>query len=153
MKVVYVAHPLGSGADREANRARAARWAVWAAEQGVAPVADWILIAGAWRESEEARARGLAIDCALVARCDEIWLVGGRISEGMRVEANAALAAGAGLRDLTELGEEPPASFDRSILESVVAIRGNRAPRSELLYGGEVRLEWRPLKRSTERPR
>ena len=92
----YIAHPLGAGPDREANRQRASRWVAWAASQGVAPVADWT------------RAKGLAIDCALVARCDELWLVGGRISRGMQVEADAARAAGVMVVDRTDLGEEPP---------------------------------------------
>lgn len=108
MLVVYIAHPLGSGSDREANRQRAMRWVRWAAEKGVAPIADWIILASEWRESDEHRAAGLAIDVELVKRCDELWLVGGRVSRGMRVEADAAIAAGLIVRDMTHLGAEPP---------------------------------------------
>jgi hypothetical protein len=102
MKCVYIAHPLGSGADREKNRERAARWVAWAALQGVAPVADWIILSGQWDESM--RDLGLAIDVELVKRCDEVWLVGGRISPGMKIEAASAKR----VIDLTHLGEEPP---------------------------------------------
>ena len=40
MKLVYVAHPLGSGRDREMNRASASRFVARIAELGFAPVAD-----------------------------------------------------------------------------------------------------------------
>lgn len=110
MKSVYIAHPLGAGPDREFNRARAARWVAWAGLQGVAPSATWIVLAGQWDESEENRTRGLAIDVTLVKRCDEVWLVGGRVSAGMKIEANAAIEAGIAVVDMTHLGEEPPRS-------------------------------------------
>lgn len=106
MKVIYVAHALGAGPDREANRARAARWCRWVALLGHAPVADWIILSGVFDESH--RERGLAIDCELVERVDEVWLVGGRVSPGMQVEADHARRCGVTVLDLTELGEEPP---------------------------------------------
>ena len=106
MKVVYIAHPLGGGDDREANRARAARWVAWAGMHGVAPVADWIILSGQWDETPEHRERGLRIDVALVARCDELWLCGNHVSHGMSIEANAAALAGVTVvNKLTEDGE------------------------------------------------
>lgn len=106
MKVVYVAHPLGTGPARESNRFRAAQWVAWVGEQGCAPVADWITLSGVW--TEDKRELGLAIDVALVARCDELWLVGGRVSPGMAIEAEAARKAGVKVVDLTHLGLLPP---------------------------------------------
>ena len=107
--VVYIAHPLGGGSDREANRINAARWCAWAARaRGVAPVADWIILSGELDESPENRTLGLACDVALVARCDEVWLVGGRVSPGMQVEADAARDLGIPVVDLTSLGRLPP---------------------------------------------
>lgn len=91
--VIYIAHPLGADEAREANRARASRWVAWAAlHHSVAPVATWITLAGEWSECAELRYRGLDIDCALIERCDEVWLVGGRISPGMQIEADLDLA-------------------------------------------------------------
>lgn len=107
MRLCYIAAPL-SGRERERNRARAARWVAWAARQGVAPVATWVVLAGQWDETEDSRALGLAIDCATVARCDELWLVGGHVSPGMAVERAAAERVWITVRDLTGLGEEPP---------------------------------------------
>lgn len=107
--VVYIAHPLGAGLDREANRVNAARWCAWAAcTRGVAPVADWIILSGELDESPENRTLGLACDVALVARCDEVWLVGGRVSPGMQAEADAARDLGIPVVDLTSLGYAAP---------------------------------------------
>lgn len=107
-KVVYISHPLGQGPDREKNRQNAKRWVCWAAlAKGVSPIADWITLSEFWDESK--RDIGLDCDVAAVAKCDELWHVGGRISTGMRVEEEAARAAGIPVIDLTELGYEPPA--------------------------------------------
>lgn len=105
--VVYVAHPLGSGDARELNRTNATQWCAYLAEyHGIAPVAPWIVISGVWDESK--RAAGLEIDLAIVERCDELWLVGGGISEGMTLEASHARNCGITVRDLTALGYLPP---------------------------------------------
>lgn len=110
MKVVYIAHPLNAATDeeRERNRSNAARWCAWAAmEKHVAPVADWIVLAGVLSEAE-GRERGLMIDCTLIERCDEIWLVGGRVSPGMAIELNHARHFGLTVLDLTGMGYEAP---------------------------------------------
>jgi ParB/RepB/Spo0J family partition protein len=81
------------------------RYAGWQKLFGLA-VAD-IAVSGLWDETH--RERGLAIDKALVVRCDEVWLCGGRVSPGMREEARTAVAFGLPVFDLTYLGDEPPA--------------------------------------------
>lgn len=116
MRVVYIAHALGQGEDREKNRAAAARWVAWAASQGFAPVATWITLAGEWDESSKNRERGIAIDSVLVERCDEVWLCGGRITPGMQHEADHARLRHILVRDLTRLGPEPSRwRFDRAM--------------------------------------
>lgn len=128
MKLVYIAAPLTPTSDevarearafpdwreswvvdtaREANRARAQRWCSWAARQGVSPCATWIVLS-AWDETPENRALGLACDFAAIERCDELWLVGGRVSPGMAAEAEHARQHGVVVVDLTHMGEEPP---------------------------------------------
>lgn len=107
VKVVYIAAPCGGGPDRDANRERAAHWCAWAARtQGVSPVADWVILTS--QLSEDHRELGMRADLALIKRCDELWLVAGRVSPGMKVEADFALANGVKVVDMTELGEEPP---------------------------------------------
>lgn len=109
MRVIYCAHPLGGGADREQNRINASRWVAWIAlTYDVAVIADWIILSGHWDESPANRARGIAIDLALVARCDEVWLVGGRVSAGMQQEADEARRLGKVVVDMTGLGALPP---------------------------------------------
>lgn len=108
---MYIAHPLGDGPDRAENIARAARWFAWAAmHPGVIPVAPWIILASVWDETPELRARGMLIDKQLIARCDEVWLCGPRISPGMRAEADHAAACGLDVRQVhaEDAGLDPP---------------------------------------------
>jgi len=110
-KIVYIAHCLGDGPDRAANCARASKWVAWAADQGVAPVCTWIVLAGQW--SEQRREEGLAIDCALIGRCDEVWLCGPRVSPGMNVEASHAKKVGVPVYVLVDPSyvDGPPARY------------------------------------------
>lgn len=110
MKVIYLGHPLGAGPNRDVNIMNAVGWVAWAARQGVAVVADWIILASQSEETPENRARGLEIDIELVSRCDEVWLVGGRVSPGMQMEADRARHLGIAVVDLTHLGYEAPGS-------------------------------------------
>jgi len=110
VKVVYLAHPLNAPTrvGIEQNLANAAKWCAWIARQGHAHVCTWITLAGVWDETPENRERGLLIDCALVERCDEVWLVGGRVSTGMAIEADHARMHDKRIVDLTHLGALPP---------------------------------------------
>lgn len=124
--VVYVAHPftpteeeiskymlpnMGRGTAVSAachdNRERASRWVAWVANSGFCPQATWIVLTGQWTE-KEGRELGLELDKMLIARCDELWLVGGRISSGMQIEREEAERLGIRVQDLTHLGKEPP---------------------------------------------
>jgi hypothetical protein len=78
VKAVYIAHPL-SGPDRAENLKSATQWVVWAARQGVCPMASWITLASVWAETEDNRKTGLEIDFAQIDRCDELWICGDRI--------------------------------------------------------------------------
>jgi hypothetical protein len=108
--IAYVAHPLGSGVDRDANRMRAMRWCGWVVKTfGVASEANWIVLSGVWDETPENRALGIECDLVHVRRSDFVLLVGGRVSPGMRIEAMHAVSCGIPVYDLTALGAEPPA--------------------------------------------
>jgi hypothetical protein len=105
MKVVYIAHPLGRDDDREKNRNNAMQWCAYLAlKYKIAPVADWIVLSGVWDETPFLRKTGLEIDYALINRCDELWMVGGRITEGMKLEAEYAEIVGVKVKDMTHLG-------------------------------------------------
>jgi len=92
MKTVYIAHPLGDGQDRNANRILATNYVMIAANMGFAPIADWILLSGVW--GEDKREQGLAVDKTLIEKCDEVWLCGPRVSPGMLIEARHAFYHG-----------------------------------------------------------
>ena len=108
MPVIYLAHPLSG--DVAANLARAQRWVRYLeTEHCVAVVASWITECQIWDDDNaEHRAAGLRRDCAVLARCDEVWLVGGRISNGMAYEAAYARQCEIPVVDMTSLGDEPP---------------------------------------------
>lgn len=120
--VPYIAHPFGQ--DPERNRAKARRWVRWAVTSGYAPEAMWILLTELFDDATpEQRALGLRVDCALVERCDEVWLVGGHVSLGMATEARHALECGIPVLDLTGLGSEPPALSMRAYREDARVLR------------------------------
>lgn len=92
-KLVYIGHACGTGDERDVNRALAAKWVKWAAlTQGVSPVATWIVMTG--ELDEKHRDLGLECDFAAIARCDELWLCGERLSPGMIAERDYALSIG-----------------------------------------------------------
>jgi len=108
IRVVYMAHPVSG--DVEANLARAKRWYKWITDNyKVGVVADWIINCEIYDDSNPAdREAGLLVCEEIASRCDEIWLVGGVVSNGMAREAEAAEAAGVTVVDLSAAGAEPP---------------------------------------------
>jgi hypothetical protein len=117
MKSVYIAHPLSADTPEQSrkNRENAALWAVWAARvKGVSPSCSWVVLSSVLEETPENRALGIQCDLVQVERADEVWLVGGRISSGMRLEAEHAEHCRIPVLDLTGLGELPPAEGEDS---------------------------------------
>ena len=108
MTVVYLCHPVSG--DVAGNLRRAERWVKWIeTTYPVAVVASWITECRIWDDNNpEHRAAGLRRDFAVLARCDEVWLVGGRISNGMAYEAAYARQCEIPVVDMTSLGDEPP---------------------------------------------
>lgn len=103
---IYVSHPLGGGADRDRLRAQAAAWVAWLARRyRIAPVADWIILAGQWDESM--REDGLECDRALVELVGLVVLCGPRVSPGMALEAGWARRV-ADLSGCACVGVAPP---------------------------------------------
>lgn len=109
MKVVYLAHPVSG--DVAGNIAKAKKWVRWIEEKftGIAVVASWITECEIWDDDNPAhRAAGFERDLAVLDRCDELWLVGPRVSKGMQYERAFADKRLLRVRDFTSLGLELP---------------------------------------------
>lgn len=94
MLAIYVAHAFGG---QEENRAAATEWFRLVAEAGCAPVADWLILTSVWDESR--KAEGLAINRALISRCDAVLLCGTVLSAGMKAEIEFAVETGTVILD------------------------------------------------------
>ncbi len=110
MKLAYMAHPLGpEGEQRKKNIDNAAKWFSWLHHQLPKLVfsANWIILASQWDEAT-GRSRGLDIDEVHVARSDCMFMVGGKVSEGMMREQSKAASLGIPIVDLTFMGWAAP---------------------------------------------
>jgi hypothetical protein len=124
MRVVYMAHPLGAPTPEgvTANIARAKRWYRWIAINfpNVAVMAPWVTTCEVLDDHNPAhRAHGMAMNKAIIPRCAEFWMVGGRVSTGMNIEMIDAIACSLRVFDLTWLGEEPPVEIPEQVLALV----------------------------------
>ncbi len=88
--VVYIAHALRG--DWGANLTRARAFVDLALENGYAPVAPYLMGATLRDDVPEERAAGLDWDAAVIERCDEVWVCGEVVSEGVRAEIGLAEA-------------------------------------------------------------
>lgn len=111
--LAYMAHPVASYTlyhpqlkgkhTIKENLARAKRWlkALQDANPHAVVIAPWITNAEVYGQNPEDRAANLLRDCYVIGRCDSIVFVGGRMSEGMQIEAEAAEGYGMPMFDLT----------------------------------------------------
>lgn len=112
MRTAYICSPFGDpgAAVRAENIRRARDLAACAIRHGRAPlVVHGEVEAGTYGHDAdpEARARGLAMACALALACDEVWVLISRrgITDGMRREILAAQAAGRPLVEVDLYGD------------------------------------------------
>jgi len=109
MRVLYMAAPVGTGTAVRGNICRAKRWLKWlytAFPEDVV-IAPWLTDATViylMADDDIGREKILRRCEAVAALCDAVLLVGGKVTEGMRREADACLV----VRDMTRLGDEPP---------------------------------------------
>lgn len=113
MKFVYLCHPVKGSTPEEtdANIERAKRWVRWVYDNhpDVFVMAMWIVDCQVLDDANPVhRAAGMMRNAEAIPHCDEGWLVGGTVSEGMSDEMRMLLLHGKGIRDLTKLGDEPP---------------------------------------------
>lgn len=75
----------------EQNISRAHEYCAYAAECGVIPLAPHTIFTNYLDDQRpEERAKGLTMGLELLKRCDEMWIVGGIVSEGMKGEISLA---------------------------------------------------------------
>lgn len=137
MSVWYVAHPLSGDVPR--NYARAHRWLRWlmAMEPGEAfalawaPMCKLVLdgneVADGRLSGQSYEDRCLRDDVEMVRSIGRVVLVGGRVSNGMAQERDAARAVGGIISDLTGLGDEPPEDL---VISDPLALGVSRANES-----------------------
>ena len=91
MKLVYICSPLrGDGAfgtSTEQNIKRAHEYCAYAADCDVIPLAPHTIFTNYLDDKNpEQRRQGLNMGLKLLKRCDEMWIMGGVLSEGMKGE-------------------------------------------------------------------
>lgn len=89
MRLVYICSPLRG--DMEANKKRADKYCAYAASCGVVPLAPHTIFTRYLDENNPTeRRQGLDMGFELLKRCDDLWVMGGEISEGMKAEIEFA---------------------------------------------------------------
>jgi len=87
--MVYICSPLRG--DVEGNYRRAVRYCEYAAGCGVIPIAPHVAWHGIFDDTvPEKRETALKLGLGLLGRCDEIWVMGNEISQGMQGEIDEA---------------------------------------------------------------
>lgn len=113
--IVYLAHPLGlppggKGSPRKVikeNIRLAKSWLRWAIETYplVTPICPWVMTCEVLDDQNlDHRARGFQMNQVTLSRCDQIWLLGPRTSNGMREEGVWMAGWGKPVLDATYLG-------------------------------------------------
>ena len=92
-KLVYIASPYAG--DLENNIAFAKAACRYAVKQGCAPVAAHLLYPQLLDDSiPEERELGIRMGLRVLEACDELWICGERLSQGMQAEYRKAKALG-----------------------------------------------------------
>lgn len=86
--LVYVCAPFSG--DIEGNKKKAAEFAEFAYKNGCIPVTPHLLFPFMNDESPNERALALQMDIILMGKCQEVWVLSEKITEGMAVEIDKA---------------------------------------------------------------
>ena len=102
---VFICSPFAG--DVEQNIEYARRYLTFAAQNGAIPFAPHLLYPQALDDSDpEQRKLGLFFGSVFLGKCDELWVFGGRVSEGMTAEINKARRRGMLMRYFNQNCEE-----------------------------------------------
>ena len=103
--LVYICSPFAG--EIEYNLSRARGYCRLAVSKGCIPLAPHLLFPQFMDDDDqEQRKLGLFFALVLLGKCDEIWVFGSRISEGMARELEAAERRCILIRRFTDKGEE-----------------------------------------------
>jgi hypothetical protein len=103
--VVYIASPFSGDMERNTERARG--YCRFAVSKGCIPIAPHLLYPQFMDETDkEERELGLFFAIVLLGKCEELWVFGDRISEGMGREIIKAQKRGMPIRYFTNRCEE-----------------------------------------------
>ena len=97
--VIYVCSPYAG--DIQHNTEMARRYSRYAIDRGYIPVTPHLWLPAIVSEETE-RDLALAVDLSLLDRCDELWVYGDVISEGMKREIAHATETGIPVRKIKE---------------------------------------------------
>lgn len=114
LKLVYIASPYRGDVDH--NTSKAKEYCRFAVSQGAIPLAPHIYFTQFLDDNiPEERELGLRMGLEIMEQCEEIWVMGDRISEGMAAEIEAAKRLRMRIQYYTE---EWQREFTRKLAES-----------------------------------
>lgn len=103
--LVYICSPFSG--DTQANMEKAKRYSRFAVDQGAIPIAPHLLFPQFLSEDTE-RDLAMFMDLVLLTKCEQLWVFGSTVSDGMRREIEKAKKKHMTIRYFTEdLKEEP----------------------------------------------
>lgn len=97
--LVYICSPFSG--DIEGNTKKAREYSRFAVDQGAIPLAPHLLLPQFMSEQTE-RELAMFMDRVLLGRCDEIWVFGSHISNGMAAEIEIAKQKNMKIRYFTD---------------------------------------------------
>lgn len=97
--LVYICSPYSGNVERNTMNAR--RFSRFAVDQGAIPLTPHLLFPQFLSEETE-RELALFMDMVLLGRCEQLWVFGSEISNGMAAEIARAKRKGMAIRYFTE---------------------------------------------------
>ncbi len=101
--MVYICSPFAG--DTQGNTEKARRYSRFAADMGTIPIAPHLLFPQFLSEETE-RDLALFMGMVLLGKCEQLWVFGGRVSEGMQKEIDKAKRRNIKIRWFSESLEE-----------------------------------------------
>ena len=106
MKLIYVCAPYSGAVEKNVNRAKEYARRILEFEPDATPIVPHLMFEDIFDEDKQ-RAEVMEACKAVLSRCDELWVFGLRISQGMAEEVIHALSKGIKLRQLVPEEERP----------------------------------------------